>query len=119
MKDNNPFADLIPENNTSVDDNPFADLVPKEESSIGDAFLTGIDDLQELAYRSVKGVVDAKEGVEDFIQESFTGEEAPERQSKDMVGQVGELAQAGIERNIEEKKAYKDAIQLSGFIVSI
>lgn len=96
---NNPFADL-PDNQND----PFADLpdVQQSESGIMPALGAGIDKMQELGYRAVKGFTDV--GVPQEEQTNALGR---------AIGQGGSLsrwADEGIARNIEEQKAYTPSV---------
>ena len=86
---NNPFADL-PDAHTD----PFADLPDAQqgESGIMPALGAGIDKMQELGYRAVKGFTDV--GVPQEEQTNALGR---------AIGQGGALsrwADEGIQRNI-------------------
>lgn len=96
---NNPFADL-PDNQND----PFADLpdAQQSESGIMPALGAGIDKMQELGYRAVKGFTDV--GVPQEEQTNALGR---------AIGQGGSLsrwADEGIARNIEEQKAYTPSV---------
>ena len=96
---NNPFADL-PDNQND----PFADLPDAQqgESGIMPALGAGIDKMQELGYRAVKGFTDV--GVPQEEQTNALGR---------AIGQGGSLsrwADEGIARNIEEQKAYTPSV---------
>lgn len=97
---NNPFADL-PDAHTD----PFADLPDAQqgESGIMPALGAGIDKMQELGYRAVKGFTDV--GVPQEEQTNALGR---------AIGQGGALsrwADEGIQRNIEEQKAYTPTVE--------
>ena len=96
---NNPFADL-PDNQSD----PFADLPDAQqgESGIMPALGAGIDKMQEIGYRAVKGFTDV--GVPQEEQTNALGR---------AIGQGGALsrwADEGIARNIEEQKAYTPSV---------
>lgn len=96
---NNPFADL-PDNQND----PFADLPDAQqgESGIMPALGAGIDKMQEIGYRAVKGFTDV--GVPQEEQTNALGR---------AIGQGGALsrwADEGIARNIEEQKAYTPSV---------
>jgi hypothetical protein len=96
---NNPFADL-----PDTQNDPFADLpdAQQSESGIMPALGAGIDKMQELGYRAVKGFTDV--GVPQEEQTNALGR---------AIGQGGALsrwADEGIARNIEEQKAYTPSV---------
>ena len=96
---NNPFADL-----PDTQNDPFADLpdAQQSESGIMPALGAGIDKMQELGYRAVKGFTDV--GVPQEEQTNALGR---------AIGQGGSLsrwADEGIARNIEEQKAYTPSV---------
>ena len=96
---NNPFADL-----PDTQNDPFADLPDAQqgESGIMPALGAGIDKMQELGYRAVKGFTDV--GVPQEEQTNALGR---------AIGQGGALsrwADEGITRNIEEQKAYTPSV---------
>jgi len=96
---NNPFADL-----PDAQNDPFADLpdAQQSESGIMPALGAGIDKMQELGYRAVKGFTDV--GVPQEEQTNALGR---------AIGQGGALsrwADEGIARNIEEQKAYTPSV---------
>lgn len=96
---NNPFADL-----PDTQNDPFADLpdAQQSESGIMPALGAGIDKMQELGYRAVKGFTDV--GVPQEEQTNALGR---------AIGQGGSLsrwADEGITRNIEEQKAYTPSV---------
>ena len=96
---NNPFADL-----PDTQNDPFADLPDAQqgESGIMPALGAGIDKMQELGYRAVKGFTDV--GVPQEEQTNALGR---------AIGQGGSLsrwADEGITRNIEEQKAYTPSV---------
>jgi hypothetical protein len=98
---NNPFADL-PEGKQ----NPFADLpdAVEAESGIVPALGAGIDKLQELGYRAVKGFTDIGANPNDPGDNTALGR---------TIGQGGSLskwADEGIKRNIDEQRAYQPTV---------
>ena len=79
---------------------PFAES--KSESGISAALGAGVDKLQELGYRAVKGFTDV--GVPEEEQTDAIGR---------TIGQGGTLsqwAQEGVERNIKEQQTYKPTV---------
>ena len=96
---NNPFADL-----PDTQNDPFADLPDAQqgESGIMPALGAGVDKMEELGYRAVKGFTDV--GVPQEEQTNALGR---------AIGQGGALsrwADEGIARNIEEQKAYTPSV---------
>lgn len=79
----------------------------KAEGGLVAAFGAGIDKVQELGYRAVKGLTDVGEKASEQEPGSISEVVA------DTIGQDGSLAQwaqEGIERNIEEQKAYEPTV---------
>ncbi|BBW91794.1 hypothetical protein PS1M3_18810 [Pseudoalteromonas sp. PS1M3] len=75
---------------------------PEAEGGLSAAFGAGVDKVQELGYRAVKGFTDV--GVPEEEQTDAIGK---------AIGQGGSLsqwAQKGIDRNVEEQKAYKPTV---------
>ena len=96
---NNPFADL-----PDAQSDPFADLPDAQqgESGIMPALGAGVDKLQELGYRAVKGFTDV--GVPKEEQTNAIGR---------TIGQGGSLskwADEGIQTNIREQQAYTPSV---------
>ncbi|PHS59284.1 MAG: hypothetical protein COB03_03045 [Alteromonas sp.] len=96
---NNPFADL-----PDTQSDPFADLPDAQqgESGIMPALGAGVDKLQELGYRAVKGFTDV--GVPKEEQTNAIGR---------TIGQGGSLskwADEGIQTNIREQQAYTPSV---------
>lgn len=80
---------------------PFAK--PEAEGGMSAALGAGVDKLQEIGYRAVKGFTDV--GVPEEEQTGAIGR---------AIGQGGALsqwAQEGIERNVEEQKAYEPTVK--------
>ena len=80
---------------------PFAE--EQTESGIAASFGAGVDKLQELGYRAVKGFTDVGKPKED--QTNSLGR---------AIGQGGSLskwAQEGIDRNIEEQNSYEPTVK--------
>ncbi|MBB1299228.1 LPD38 domain-containing protein [Pseudoalteromonas sp. SR41-7] len=76
---------------------------PKAEGSLSAAFGAGVDKVQELGYRAVKGFTDV--GVPEEEQTDAIGR---------TVGQGGTLskwAQKGIDRNVEEQQEYEPTVK--------
>lgn len=97
---NNPFADL-----PDTQNDPFADLPDAQqgESGILPALGAGVDQLQELGYRAVKGFTDV--GVPQEEQTNAIGR---------AIGQGGSLSQwadEGIRRNQQEQQAYSPTVE--------
>jgi len=97
---NNPFADL-----PDTKSDPFADLPDAQqgESGILPALGAGVDQLQELGYRAVKGFTDV--GVPQEEQTNAIGR---------AIGQGGSLSQwadEGIRRNQQEQQAYSPTVE--------
>ncbi|QWV06142.1 hypothetical protein KQ246_06995 [Pseudoalteromonas shioyasakiensis] len=96
---------------------PFAE--EKTESGIAASFGAGVDKLEELGYRAVKGFTDVGESAAEQEAGSLS-ESVAKTIGKD--GSLSQWAQEGIERNIEEQnsyeptvKSYKDIDSLSDF----
>ncbi|MGR3982455.1 LPD38 domain-containing protein [Pseudoalteromonas sp. 1181_04] len=84
---------------------PFADN--KTESGMAAAFGAGVDKVQELGYRAVKGFTDVGETGSEQEGGSIAQSVA------NTVGQGGALskwAQEGIDRNVKEQEAYKPTV---------
>ncbi|MBM7070865.1 DEAD/DEAH box helicase family protein [Shewanella sp. 202IG2-18] len=101
----NKFYDPFAEKEIEFND-PFAQ--PKAESGVVAAFGAGVDQLQEIGYRAVKGFTDTGENTEGYEEGSFS------RSVAETIGQGGTLSQwadEGIKRNQEEQKAYKPTVE--------
>ena len=75
---------------------------PEAEGGLSEAFGAGVDKVQELGYRAVKGFTDV--GVPEEEQTGALGK---------AIGQGGTLskwAQEGIDRNVKEQQAYKPSV---------
>ncbi len=96
MTQHNAFADLIPQSDIDKE-NPFADLAPQEDKGgMAKAFGAGVDKVQELGFRAVKGFTDVGNEGDGLIEKD---------------GPVAQWAQEGIERNIEEQKEYEPTVK--------
>lgn len=84
---------------------PFAE--PESEGGISAAFGAGVDKVQELGYRAVKGFTDTGEKGSEQEEGSVSQKVA------NTIGQGGSLAewaQEGIDRNVKEQQAYKPTV---------
>ncbi len=73
---------------------PFA--TKEDKGGMGAAFGAGVDKVQELGYRALKGFADVGNDGDGFIEKD---------------GALAEFAQEGIDRNIEEQKAYEPTVK--------
>lgn len=81
---------------------PFADGNPEQEGGLSSAFGAGVDKVQELGYRAVKGFTDV--GAPKEEQTGAIGR---------TIGQGGSLAQwaqEGIDRNVKEQEEYNPTV---------
>lgn len=84
---------------------PFA--IEEDKGGMGAAFGAGVDKVQELGYRAVKGFAESGENPDDYEEGSISQSVAK------VIGQGGalsQLADEGIERNIEEQKEYEPTV---------
>lgn len=99
---NDPFADLP---DASAD--PFADLPDASSGGLAASFGSGVDKVQEIGYRALKGFTDVGENPNDY-EEGSTG-----RWVAESIGQGGSLAKfadKGIARNLQEQQAYMPTV---------
>lgn len=68
---------------------------PEDKGGMGKAFGAGVDKLQELGYRAVKGFTDVGNEGDGFLEQD---------------GALSRFAQRGIDENIEEQKAYEPTV---------
>ena len=85
---------------------PFAE--EKSESGMAASFGAGVDKLQELGYRAVKGFTDVGESAAEQEAGSLS-ESVAKTIGKD--GSLSQWAQEGIERNIEEQNSYEPTVK--------
>ncbi len=75
---------------------PFAEQVePEDKGGMVKAFGAGVDKLQELGYRAVKGFTDVGNEGDGILEQD---------------GALSRFAQRGIDENIEEQKAYEPTV---------
>lgn len=99
---NNPFADL-----PDATDDMFADLPPAKKSGLLPALSSGIDKVQELGYRAIKGFTDVGENPSNLEDGSAA------KWIAESIGQGGSLskfADKGIARNLEQQQAYQPTV---------
>lgn len=99
---NDPFADLP---DASAD--PFADLPDASSGGLAASFGSGVDKVQEIGYRALKGFTDVGENPNDY-EEGSAG-----RWVAESIGQGGSLAKfadKGIARNLQEQQAYTPTV---------
>ena len=99
---NDPFADLP---DASAD--PFADLPDASSGGLAASFGSGVDKVQEIGYRALKGFTDVGENPNDY-EEGSAG-----RWVAESIGQGGSLsrfADKGIARNLQEQQAYTPTV---------
>ena len=85
---------------------PFAEKQTK--SGMAASFGAGIDKLQELGYRAVKGFTDVGESAAEQEAGSLS-ESVAKTIGKE--GSLSQWAQEGIDRNVEEQKNYEPTVK--------
>jgi hypothetical protein len=98
----NPFADL-----PDATDDMFADLPSASSGGLLSALGSGVDKVQELGYRAVKGFTDVGENPNDFEDGTASKWVA---ESIGQGGSLSKLADKGIARNLEEQQAYQPTV---------
>ncbi|ALS32687.1 hypothetical protein PTRA_a1480 [Pseudoalteromonas translucida KMM 520] len=85
---------------------PFAE--PETKSGMAAAFGAGVDKVEELGYRAVKGFTDTGENPDDHEEGSFSQSVA---KAIGKGGSVSKWAQEGIDRNVKEQEAYEPTVK--------